>query len=86
MPPRAMLPDASSHADPLLAGVSHPSRVRGPVARGAYSGPRFGTKNRVNSVQFLGVTSHTNLPNQVMAQGTGCGTLLNGSARNLSKR
>jgi hypothetical protein len=27
------------------------------VARGAYSGPRFGTKNRLKSVQFLGVTS-----------------------------
>ena len=85
MPPRAMLPDASSHADPLLAGVRYPSRVRGPVATGGYSGPRFGTRNRVDSVQFLGVTSHTNLPNQVVAQETGCGAILNGSARNLSK-
>ena len=27
------------------------------MARGAHSGPRFGTKNRLKSVQFLGVTS-----------------------------
>ena len=45
-------------ADPLLARVSHPSRIRGPVAGGAYSGLRYGPNKRLKTVQFLGITSH----------------------------
>lgn len=38
-------------------GVSHPRRIRRPLAAGTYSGPQSGPKSGLKRVRFLGITS-----------------------------